>query len=86
MTSTAGGRHRSSGRWLTLGALVVLLAVAGFQMANPHSYVSELVARVGEAGSGPNANLTDIKTIDQLKAEFNRSDGHPRLILLLSPT
>jgi hypothetical protein len=76
----------SKGRWLTLAALLIVLMVAGIQLANPHSYLSEAAARIGEVGSGPDAALTDIYSIDQLKADFNSGAGHPRLILLLSPT
>jgi hypothetical protein len=60
--------------------------VAAVQAGNPHSYLSEAVARIGETGSGPEASLTDISRIDQLQSAFNRDAGHPRLILLLSPT
>ncbi len=74
------------GRGLILAAILILLVVAGMQLANPHSYVSEIIGRIGEAGSGPDANLSDITGIDELKAQFNRDAGHPRLILLLSPT
>ena len=74
------------GRWLTVVVLVILLAAAGLQLGNPHSYLSEVVARIGETGSGPAASLTDLTSIDQLKADFNRDAGHPRLVLLLSPT
>ena len=83
MNSRASAR---SGRWLTLGLLVIVLAVAGVQIANPHSYVSELVARIGETGSGPEASLTDLHSIDQLQTAFNHDAGHPRLLLLFSPT
>lgn len=74
------------GRWSTLALLAVVLVVAGVQFANPHSYVSEAVARIGETGSGPDANLTDLTSVDPLRANFSRGAGHPRLILLLSPT
>jgi hypothetical protein len=75
-----------AGRWLTLGLLVIVLAVAGVQLANPHSYVSEAVARIGEVGSGPEASLTDLRSIDQLQTTFNADAGHSRLLLLFSPT
>jgi len=73
-------------RWVTVAMLLIVLAVAGAQLANPHSYLSEAVGRIGEAGSGPDASLTDLTSVEQLRANFNRDAGHPRLILLLSPT
>ena len=78
----AAGRSR----WLTLGLIAVVLAVAAVQLGNPHSYVAEVVARLGETTSGPDAPLTDLNRIDQLQSAFNHDSGHPRLILLLSPT
>jgi hypothetical protein len=74
------------GRWLTVALLAVVLVVIGIQFANPHSYVSEAVARIGETGSGPDAPLTDLTGVDQLRANFSHDTGHLRLILLLSPT
>lgn len=74
------------GRWVSVAVLVVLLAVIGVQLANPHSYASELVARIGEVGAGPQASLVDLTSVDQLQARFNADAGHPRLMLLFSPT
>jgi hypothetical protein len=74
------------GRWLNVALLAVVLVVTGVQFANPHSYVSEAIARIGETGSGPDATLTDLTSVDPLRASFSRDAGHPRLILLLSPT
>ncbi len=74
------------GGWLSAIVLALVVAVAAVQVGNPHSYLSEAIARIGETGSGPNASLTDLTGVDQLQAAFNRDAGHPRLILLLSPT
>ena len=71
---------------LTGALLAVLLIVAGIQISNPHSYVSEVIGRIGETAAGPDAGLTDLHSVDQLQTDFNRDGGHPRLILLLSPT
>lgn len=38
------------------------------------------------APATPNAGLTDLSSVDQLGALFDRDTGMPRLILLLSPT
>jgi len=63
----------------------VLVVVAGVQVSNPGSYLSELVSRAGE-GVGPAADVRDLSNVDQLRTLFNADLGHPRLVLLLSPT
>jgi hypothetical protein len=73
-------------RSLTAAFIVILLVLVGIQVANPHSYVSEAISRIGETGSGPEAPLTDLNRVDQLQSAFNHDSGHARLILLLSPT
>lgn len=77
---------RTWGGWLTAALLAALLLVAAYQAGNPHSYVSEAVARLREANSGRSAPLTNLNSVDQLTDAFNRDAGHPRVILLLSPT
>lgn len=78
-------------RWLTtilliLVVVVAIVAVAVAQIANPRSYLSLSISRSGEARYGADGPLTDLTAIDQLQAAFNRDAGHPRLLLLLSPT
>lgn len=75
-----------SSRLISTLLVVALLVVAAVQISNPHSYLSEAMGRVGEVGSGPEASLTDLSSIDQLESAFNRDSGHARLLLLFSPT
>ena len=77
---------KSGTGWVTAVLLVLFVGLAAVQVGNPHSYLSEVFHRLGETGSGPSAPLTDLQSVDQLKDAFNRDGGHPRLVLLFSPT
>ncbi len=44
---------KTRGGWLAAFLLAILLLVAAYQVGNPHSYVSEAVARLRETNSGP---------------------------------
>lgn len=63
-------RH-SRWRWLII-AVVILAAIAA--------------AIIGLVGPSPNATLTDLNNITELRDQFNRDAGKVRLLLLLSPT
>jgi hypothetical protein len=77
--------NRLRRNWATLTVLAVLIVVAVLQAQNPASYVSEGVARITE-GPGPGASVHRLTSVDALKARFNADQGHPRLLLLFSPT
>ncbi len=38
------------------------------------------------ASPRPKANLSDVHSVEDLRARFNQDKGKPRIILLLSPT
>lgn len=45
-----------------------------------------LATLMSVAGCARTPSLTDISSVDALKARFNADAGKPRIILLLSPT
>jgi hypothetical protein len=66
--------------------VVVLLVLVGVGFA-ARGYLAEVAARAQEQASGQSAaSLTDLSSVDQLKAAFDAGAGEPQLILLLSPT
>jgi hypothetical protein len=72
---------------LGIALIVLLLAVVIAATRDGRLYVQEVATRAQEqATNAPAAKLTELSSIDQLKAGFNDADGMPRLILLFSPT
>ncbi len=43
-------------------------------------------SRHTSSSTGAKRTLTDLHSINQLRAAFNRASGEPRLIVLVSPT
>lgn len=56
--------------------LIVALVFAGAIVA----------AVIGSFRPNPNATLTNLNNVEELRVRFNRDMGHVRLLLLLSPT
>ena len=63
--------QNSRWRWVILAVVVVAAIVAGV---------------IGSLRPDPGVRLTDLNTVDELRARFNQDKGSPRLLLLLSPT
>jgi hypothetical protein len=61
---------RRKWRWIVVGLILTIAVILGVLSAYP----------------GPTAPLTDLKDIEDLRAQFNQDKGAPRLVLLLSPT
>jgi hypothetical protein len=57
-------------RWLISAAILGVAIIIAFLSYYP----------------APSTPLTDLKTVNDLRNQFNRDKGSPRLILLLSPT
>ena len=58
-------------RWLILAVVIVAAIIAGV---------------IGSLKPDSNVILTDLNSIEELRARFNQDKGTPRLLLLLSPT
>jgi hypothetical protein len=56
---------------------IALLLVAGLTIT---------VQRVLRPAPPPGVTLTDLQSVEQLRATFNADRGSPRLIVILSPT
>ncbi len=65
-------------------AVVLVVLVAFAALLARRGYLAEFSDRL--AHPGPAASLTDLRSVDQFGAAFDRAAGKPRLVLLLSPT
>ena len=67
---------------LVAAAALVLLLIPVLVVAKPY-----LGAVLGLGfGGGQGTTLTDLRSMDDLRARFDADAGSPRLILLVSPT
>jgi hypothetical protein len=60
-----------------VAAAVVSLALASCTQAAPP---------VGQGAASRSGGVISLNEISTLKSVFNRDDGHPRLVLIFSPT
>ena len=58
-------------KWLIIAVVVVAAIIAGV---------------IGSIKPDSNVVLTDLNSVEDLRARFNQDKGTPRLLLLLSPT
>ena len=69
-------------RWrLVATGVFVLLVIPVLVVARPY-----LGAIFGLGFGGQDTTLTDLRSVDDLRARFDADAGSPRLILLVSPT
>lgn len=75
-------RKRVSRKGMLLLAVAVTAVLVSADLAAEDSSTDQKA--VTEAGKA--AKLIELKDVDQLRQAFNQDQGHPRLVLLLSPT
>ena len=63
--------QNSRWRWLILAVVIIAAIIAGV---------------IGSFKPDSNVILTDLNSVEELRARFNQDKGTPRLLLLLSPT
>ena len=70
------------------GALALaIMVLAPLLSPGVRAYYEEALFRAqGVVSRGPEAPLRDLTVVQQLSAAFNAAEGHPRLVLFLSPT
>jgi cytochrome oxidase Cu insertion factor (SCO1/SenC/PrrC family) len=71
---------------LWVACLVLLFTLAFVACGAPAPATTNAPATGTQVAATPEPVLTDLHGPDELKAQFNRDAGMPRLILLVSPT
>lgn len=74
----SGKRLRSRSAWIMAAAVAVAFMLAS---CTPAAHVSSPGAVSSHSGS-----VVSLNNITTLKSQFNRGNGHPRLVLIFSPT
>jgi hypothetical protein len=68
-------------------AVVVVVFLAVLTLAIGGDYAALIGGRLTDTASGaPAATVTNLDDIGTLASAFDEASGHPRLLLLLSPT